>query len=307
MKVAGFVATVYEKDQDEVKFALADFKDFQRWQAFQNGTGDATWWTVTPIDVSAHDELAVISQGKNISVEGMVVRSVIGNFSGLTEYSLSVASSNDIEIGVFAGQFELMSAPVAQKIFYFHMPAAWVSYLAFFIVLVASIFFLRKHDFRYDRVALCAAELGILFASIAIITGPIWAKEEWGVYWRWEDSKLTTTFILWLAYIGYLSLRSAISEPASRARIAAVYGILAFVTVPMSLLASRIEPLLGSSHPQVIATTSGGLSMEAGITVTISIIAFTLLFMTMLLIRIDVASKNEKIEEMKRLIGGEDQ
>lgn len=304
--VAGFVAIVYEKNPNETIFALGDFVDFQRWCAHRNGTGSSIWWTAAPLDISASNEFETISIGKNISVRGTVVQSIVGNFSAQTGYSLSVASSENVEIGVSPGQFELMSAPIAQKIFYFHMPAAWLSYLAFFVALVASFLFLKKHDLKYDRLAFCSVELGILFATIAIATGPIWAKEEWGVYWRWDDSKLITTFILWLAYIGYLSLRSAISEPFSRARMAAVYGILAFVTVPMSFLASRIEPLLSSSHPQVIATSSGGLSMEAAVTVIVAIIAFTLLFITMLLLRVDVASKHEKIEEMKRLIGGED-
>jgi heme exporter protein C len=199
-----------------------------------------------------------------------------------------------------------MTAPVAQKIFYFHMPSAWVSYLAFFVTLVASALYLKTRAIKYDRWAFSSAQLGVLFATIAITTGPVWAKQEWGVYWRWDDTKLVTTFVLWLVYIGYLMLRGSMTDAGTRARVGAVYGILGFVTVPMSLLSSRIAPLLQSSHPQVIASNSGSLSPEAGMTIGIAIVAFTLLFITMLIRRVEIAESEEELEELKRTIGGED-
>jgi heme exporter protein C len=219
---------------------------------------------------------------------------------------LSSWSGDDFEFAESSGEFGVFSAPIAQKIFYFHMPSAWVSYLSFFTTLLFAALYLKTRKMAYDRVAHCSAELGVLFATMAILTGPIWAKQEWGVYWRWDDTKLVTTFVLWLVYIGYLVLRAAVADPAARARVSAVYGILGFITVPMSLLSSRVAPLLRSSHPQVIASSSGSLSPEAGLTVGVAVMAFTFLFITMLIKRVEIAESEDELEELKRNIGGED-
>ena len=296
--------------------SLADFSDYQRYvQAADAGNTSGTWWTVRPIDVRIlsggltidrdPDITSEIHNGSNMSVLGKVVHESIGPNSAIVGYSLDVPRSRDVTIGA-PGAFSVMTAPVAQKIFYFHMPSAWVSYVAFFITLVASILYLRSRDFKYDRLAMSSAELGVLFATIAIATGPVWAKQEWGVYWRWDDTKLVTTFIMWLVYIGYLSLRAAMADPGLKARVSAVYGILGFVTMPMSLLSARIAPLLRSSHPEVIASKSGSLSPEAGMTIGVAVIAFTILFAAMLIKRVEIAQDEEELEELKRIVGGEE-
>lgn len=330
VQVAGFVSAVYNRTQpteinpnnqvvqsyDRVVFALADFRDYQRYlQAASVGHLDQQWWTVRPIDVesrsggfaSVHgsDIGPRIVPGANLSVKGVVVAQLIAPNSNVTGFSLQSYDGYDMTFGP-VGEFGLMTAPVAQKIFYFHMPSAWACYLAFGVTLVASALFLRTRDHRYDRVAYSSAELGIVFATIAITTGPVWAKQEWGVYWRWDDLKLVTTFVLWLVYIGYLSLRAAISEPSTKARVSAVYGILSFVTVPMSFLSSRVAPLLQSSHPEVIASSSGSLSPAAGMTIGIAVIAFTAMFITMLIKRVEIAEAEEELEELKRKIGEEE-
>jgi heme exporter protein C len=247
-----------------------------------------------------------ITLGANLSVHATVVEENIGPNSAITGFSLSIPDSGSVSVALGGGGFGTMSAPVAQKIFYFHMPSAWVSYLAFFVTLVSSALYLKSRDVKYDRWAQSAAELGVLFATIAILTGPIWAKQEWGVYWRWSDTKLVTTFILWLVYIGYLMLRASVADSGTRARVSAVYGVVGFVTVPMSLLSSRIAPLLRSSHPEVIASNTGSLSPEAGLTIGIAVVAFTMLFITMLIKRVEIAESEEELEELKRAIGGED-
>jgi heme exporter protein C len=293
-------------------FQLADFSDYHRYlDAVSANTTSTEWWTVHPIDVhvlissglfyepptQVHGEL---HNGVNVSVLG-----TIQPHASPPELSVPYLMAETVTVGS-AGSFGVMTAPVAQKIFYFHMPSAWVCYLAFGITLLASVFYLKTRNQRYDRWAHSSAELGVVFATIAILTGPIWAKQEWGVYWRWDDTKLVTTFILWLVYIGYLSLRAAISEPSARSRISAVYGILGFITVPMSFLSARIAPLLSSSHPEVIASSSGSLSPEAGMTIGIAVVAFTVLFITMLIKRVEIAESEEEIEELKRKIGGEE-
>ena len=247
-----------------------------------------------------------LSNGTNISISGTVRYGGSQPYhSYIMDYWINVSGSENIDIGSSAGSFSISVAPIDQKIFFFHMPSAWVCYLAFFFTLVFGALYLRTRDLKYDKVASSAAEIGIVFATIAITTGPIWAKEEWGVYWRWDDTKLVTTFILWLVYIGYLMLRASISEPSRRARVSAVYGVVGFVTVPMSLLSSRIAPLLSSSHPQVIASSQGSLSPEAGLTIGVAVMGFTFLFITMLIRRVEIAESEEELEEIKRLVGGE--
>jgi heme exporter protein C len=235
-----------------------------------------------------------ITAGTNLTVDGRV-----------TSAAALSSDRNGIDRSPAAANPEVLTAPLAQKIFYFHMPVAWVSYMAFFITFAASIVYLWKRDERADTVAFAAAQIGILFATLALLTGPVWAKEEWGVYWRWEDTKLVTTFILWVAYIGYLVLRPAISETTRRARVSSVYGIVAFLTVPASLLSARIAPLLQSSHPEVIASGTGSLSTEAGLTVMVSVIGFSFLFFAILLKRVEIEETRIELEDMKHKIGGE--
>jgi heme exporter protein C len=320
LQVAGFVSAVYDRNQshvyDRVVFSIADFRDYQRYlQAAAANHLDQQWWTVRPIDVESRSGGLVGGQGPdigqrivagaNLSVNGIVASHMMAPNSNVTGFSLLSYNGDDITFGP-VGSFGLMTAPVAQKIFYFHMPSAWACYLSFGVTLVGSALFLTTRDHKYDRVAYSSAEIGIVFATIAILTGPVWAKQEWGVYWRWDDMKLVTTFVLWLVYIGYLSLRAAISEPSIKARVSAVYGILSFITVPMSFLSSRVAPLLQSSHPQVIATSSGSLSPQAGMTIGIAVIAFTAVFITMLIKRVEIAEAEEELEELKRKIGEEE-
>ena len=297
--VVGFVVWL----ESGGEFRLADFSDYGRYtEAVAGGDTSLDWATVVPIPVRVDRIYEDLFNGANVSV----FASIVGlRLDGSPSYNFFYLQAERIEVGA-AGEFGVMTAPIAQKIFYFHMPSAWASYLAFGVTLATSVVYLRTRDQKYDHWAHSSVEIGVLFATIAILTGPIWAKQEWGVYWRWDDTKLVTTFILWLVYIGYLSLRSAISEPAARSRISAVYGILGFITVPMSFLSARIAPLLSSSHPEVIASSSGSLSPEAGMTIGIAVVAFTFVFITMLIKRVEIAESEEEIEELKRKIGGEE-
>jgi heme exporter protein C len=240
------------------------------------------------------DPSFVILAGTNLTVDGKA-----------TSSAAISSDRNGIDRSPSGANPEVLTAPLAQKIFYFHMPAAWVSYLAFIITFASSIVYLWKRDERADSIAFASAELGILFATMALLTGPIWAKEEWGVYWRWEDTKLVTTFILWMTYVGYLVLRPAISETGRRARVSAVYGIVAFLTVPASLLSSRIAPLMRSIHPEVIASSTGSLSLEAGISVLVSVIGFSFLFFALLLKRVEIEETRIELEDMKQKMEGE--
>jgi heme exporter protein C len=192
------------------------------------------------------------------------------------------------------------TAPEAQKIFYFHVPAAWVSFLAFGLVFITSILFLRKPDRKWDTIAYSSAEIGVVFCTLAVVSGPIWARAEWGVYWRWEDTKLTITFILWLIYISYLILRGG-AESEDKSRLAAVFGIIGFIGVPLSFISSRIWQ---SMHPNVVASSSGSMGPLAGMGLGMGVIAFTFVYLFMLRKRIKLQQMIYKVDELKEKIGG---
>jgi len=147
-----------------------------------------------------------------------------------------------------------------QRIFYFHVPAAWTSFVAFFLVFVASVGYLASRLARWDWLGIAAAEVGLAFCTVVLVTGPIWAKPVWGIWWTW-DARLTSTFVLWLLYIGYVLLRRLVADPERRAVVAAVFGIFAFLDVPIVYMSIR---WWRTQHPQpVIAGGEGsGLAPE---------------------------------------------
>ncbi len=182
-----------------------------------------------------------------------------------------------------------------QRVFYFHVSSAWVGFFAFFVTLVASIAYLWKGTRKWDIVALSSVEIGVTFITMAIISGSIWAKTAWNVWWTW-DPRLTTSTILWLIYVSYLMLRNAIDEEARRARFAAVYGIVAFVSVPITFMAIRWWRTI---HPVIL--DSGGFSLAAPMVTTLMfcIGTFTLLYFTLLVHRMHLEQLADEVEEMK--------
>jgi heme exporter protein C len=147
------------------------------------------------------------------------------------------------------------SMGLIQRIFYFHMPSGITSFVAFFIVLVASIAYLRTRDAKWDWLAVSSAEVGLAFITVMLVTGPIWAHPVWGIWWTW-DAKLTSTFVLWLLYIGYLILRTLIEDPERRGVVSAVFGIFAVLDVPLVYFANW---LFRTQHPQPVIGKGGSL------------------------------------------------
>jgi len=178
---------------------------------------------------------------------------------------------------------------IIQRIFYYHVPVAWVAFLAFFVVFVASIMYLWKRDRKWDTIAAASAELGVVFTTLVLITGSIWAKPIWGVWWTW-DARLTTSLVLWLIYVAYLLVRSYIAEEEKAARFAAVVGIIGFIDVPIVFLAIF---LWGTQHPSPVIF-DGGLAPTMLATLLISLAAITSVYFLLLLRRI--AIKNTEIE-----------
>jgi heme exporter protein C len=142
----------------------------------------------------------------------------------------------------------------AQKIFYIHVPSAWVAFMAFGVVGVCSILFLILKDPRLDRLAASSAEVGLVFVTAVLISGPMWGRPIWGAWWVW-DARLTSTLFLWFIYFGYLVLRGAVQEPGQRARFCAVLGILGAMLVPFIHVTVY---LFRTQHPlPVVLNTSG--------------------------------------------------
>src|SRR5690606_20280403 len=134
------------------------------------------------------------------------------------------------------------------------------------------------------RWAVSAAEIGVLFTTLVLITGPLWARPVWNAWWKWDDPRLTSTLILWLVYIAYLILRSAIEGPRGK-RIAAVFGIIGFVDVPIVHFSVQ---WWSSFHPQVISSQGVNMTGEMVVTLAYTSIAFMALFVYLLLLRVDV-------------------
>ena len=186
-----------------------------------------------------------------------------------------------------------------QRIFYFHVPSAWVGYLAFAIVFVASIAYLRTSARRWDIVAHAAAEIGVVFTTLVLITGPIWARPVWGTYWQW-DARLTSALVMWLTYVGYLFLRWLAEDPTKAGRLAAVVGIVGFINVPIvhfSVMWWRtLHPSGGD--PADLAEGSGleGPELLAFFT---ALIAFTLLFAWLFGVRVRLGRVEEQVERLE--------
>ncbi|MCX7833697.1 MAG: cytochrome c biogenesis protein [Ignavibacteria bacterium] len=163
------------------------------------------------------------------------------------------------------------------RIIFYHVPTAWLVVIAFLMSMINSILYLKKQNYIYDIKALSAAELGFLFSILATITGSIWAKFSWGSFWNW-DPRETSIFFLFIIYGAYFALRSAIDNPETKAKLAASYSIIAFITVPFFVFV--IPRLVESLHPDPIINTRGQLNIDFNILIVfiISLISFTLLF-----------------------------
>jgi heme exporter protein C len=183
-----------------------------------------------------------------------------------------------------------------QRIFYFHVAHAWVGYLALFVAFVGSLLFLAQRKPRWDRLGFCSVEIGLVFMTGAIITGSIWAKASWGVWWTWEP-RLTTSAVLWAIYASYLTLRRALEDEGRRARVSAVYSVLGFVSVPINFMAIRWWRTV---HPLVFDSGGSNLSPAMLATLIFSVATFTLLFLTLLVYRLRLERTGALIRDLKR-------
>ena len=185
-----------------------------------------------------------------------------------------------------------------QRIFYFHVPIAIVSFIAFFVVFVASIGYLVNRKSRWDSVAHAAAEVGVVFVSLALLTGIIWARPVWGVWWTWEP-RLTTTLILWLIYVAYLMLRSYAPNKSQGALYAAGLGIIGFVDVPIVYYSVQ---WWRSIHPSAVVgplADSGALEPIMQGVLFYSLAVFLLLFLYLLLERTFLRNVEDRLSALR--------
>lgn len=183
---------------------------------------------------------------------------------------------------------------LAQKIFYLHLPVAWWAMVSFFVVCVAGGCYLKTRNRFWDNLAGAAAELGVLLATLALLTGSVWARHSWGVWWTW-DPRLTTTLVMWFLYVGYLVFRQQDMAPDRKSALCAVIGIVAFVDVPLVFLSAR---LWHSLHPAVFASKQGGLEPEMRLTVLACVLAFGLLWAGLLGLRATQLRQAERLNTL---------
>jgi len=187
---------------------------------------------------------------------------------------------------------EALQGP-AQKILYVHAPSAWVAFLAFFLVGISSGLYLWLRDPKLDLVAESSAEVGLVFTTVVLLTGPLWAKPVWGAYWTW-DARLTLTLFLWFIYVGYVILRGAIEERELRARLSAVLGILGALLVPFIHLSVYMFRTL-HPRPILLKPSAPSLPREMLITLLSAFCAFTLLYAWLLRARYRLAVEREAL------------
>ena len=175
----------------------------------------------------------------------------------------------------------------AQKIFYVHVPAAWSAMVAFSLVGLVSILYLWLRDERLDVFAASSAEVGLVFSVIMLTTGPIWGKPIWGTWWTW-DARLTLTLILFLLFLGYMTLRSAVHDPAERARFSAVVGIMGMALVPFIHLSVYLFRTL---HPMpiVLKPSAPSLPPEMLRTLLLGFLAATVVYVGFVVLRYGLA------------------
>ena len=197
-------------------------------------------------------------------------------------------------IGSFVGLFVVSPDRLqgdVQRLMYVHVPAAWLAFLAFFIVFLMSVLYLIQRDLKWDRVAHASAEIGVVFTVLTLALGSMWGKPTWGVWWTW-DPRLTTTAIMLAIYVGYLAIRSFADDPDKRARWAAIVGIIGFANVPIVYLSVIWWRTLHQppSSPRSV-------SPEILWTLLFNLLAFTLVYVYLMMRRIRLAKIEGELEQ----------
>jgi heme exporter protein C len=207
---------------------------------------------------------------------------------------IGIAALVTMLVGSFVGLFVVSPDRLqgdVQRLMYVHVPAAWLAFLAFFIVFLMSVLYLIQRDLKWDRVAHASAEIGVVFTVLTLALGSMWGKPTWGVWWTW-DPRLTTTAIMLAIYVGYLAIRSFADDPDKRARWAAIVGIIGFANVPIVYLSVIWWRTLHQppSSPRSV-------SPEILWTLLFNLLAFTLVYVYLMMRRIRLAKVEGELEQ----------
>jgi heme exporter protein C len=183
---------------------------------------------------------------------------------------------------------------LTQKIFYFHVPSAYVMYIGVGACVLGSLGYLIQRTPGWDALAQAGAELGVVFASIVLITGPLWARKAWGAYWAW-DPRLTTTLLGTLIFVAYLVLHSTAAGEAEK-KFSAALAVMGACVMPVIHYSVQ---LWRGQHPTVITSRGGGLAPEMGQTLALSFTAFTVMAAVLLFVRARVALGEARLAELR--------
>lgn len=185
-----------------------------------------------------------------------------------------------------------------QKIFYFHVGVAWNAALAFLVVFIASIMYLKTKDLKWDRLGLASGEIGVLFTTLVLVTGPIWAKSAWNIYWTWEP-RLTSTLVVWFIFLAYFFVRGAAEETQRKATLSAIFGIIGFCNVPIVYYSVHLWRL---NHPVVFGHGGGGLHPKMLHALIITVFAFTALYLYFMQKSLHIEKSRQELESIKNAL-----
>jgi len=189
---------------------------------------------------------------------------------------------------------------IVQKIFYFHVPNALLSYTSAVLLGFASIMYLIKSDRQWDRFGSVAGELGCVFTATAIVSGMIWGKPAWGTYWVSWDPRLNLELILFLTLIAYMMLRAYLPNEEKRAALSCVFGLLAMLNIPFNWLSIYF---LRTQHPQpVVSPGGGGLEPDMAVTFYLSLLAWIVLYSYLFVSRLEVAKLQEEVSYLEHKV-----
>ena len=183
---------------------------------------------------------------------------------------------------------------ISQKIFYFHMPVAIVSFVALVFAAYYGVRFLTTREQRFDTCSRVAMEIALLFVILTMITGDLWTRFEWGVWWTWEP-RLTTYLILMLIVIAYFVLRNSVDDPERRAAYASVLSVIALIDVPICFMITRLIP--SSIHP--VVAREGGMAPDMAMTVVVIMVGMMLVAFALYRLRFRQARLEERMRDLK--------
>ena len=184
---------------------------------------------------------------------------------------------------------------IVRKIIYVHVPVSWLAFLAIFVVALGSVLYLWRRSIIWDNLACASAEIGLIFTTAALVTGSIWAKSLWGVWWVW-DARLVTTLVLWFIYLAYFIVRYSAVDEARARNLAAVVGIVGLIDVPICALAIS---LWRTQHPSPLVF-EGGLAPAMLTTLLVSLAAFTVLYLLLLSFRVSLGNDEHEVRRLRK-------